>query len=204
MIKASTTPSGALGIQVMRKKDVEQKLKYKRWWMETCLYFRVLRNALLRPFGDAVSPEARLFAKLIRANGSQEDFGLVCTKAVTTVGVAYLVDAFQGIGGAEPENFKYHDSGINTGATAEAASNTVMDTAVESRQAGSPSEGATDNIYKNQATIVYSGTYAIVEHGLFSAITGGTLLDRSVFPAINVANGDSILFTYELTLPSGS
>ena len=50
--------------------------------------------------------------------------------------------------------------------------------------------------------MTFDATAAIVEHGIFSqaATGGGTLLDRSVFSAINVASGDSIQFTYDLTL----
>jgi hypothetical protein len=34
-------------------------------------------------------------------------------------------------------------------------------------------------------------------------VSQGTLLDRSVFTAINVVSADSIQFTYSLTLSSG-
>jgi hypothetical protein len=52
-------------------------------------------------------------------------------------------------------------------------------------------------------TISYTTTKAITEHGLFSKATGTTLMDRDEFAAVNVVNGDSIEFTYELTLTSG-
>jgi len=44
----------------------------------------------------------------------------------------------------------------------------------------------------------------VTEHGLFNASSAGTLMDRTVFSAINVVNGDSIQFTYELTATAGS
>jgi hypothetical protein len=54
-------------------------------------------------------------------------------------------------------------------------------------------------------TISYSGTLAIVEHGLFDqAAQGGTLWDRTVFATINVVSGDAIQFTYDCTLTAGS
>jgi hypothetical protein len=53
------------------------------------------------------------------------------------------------------------------------------------------------------ATFNFTSTLAITEWGLFSASTSGTLWDRRTFSAINVANGDSIQFTYTLTVPAG-
>jgi len=203
-MKASsiTIPSGNVGVRVMRKDGSESaKLTLKRWWLETCTYFRILRNALIRPFNRAVAPEARLFARVFRADGTVENLGLIGMKVVTTAGVNFLVDAFQGT--TEPEAFNYHDSG--TGSTAEAVGDTDLVTKVETgRQTGTQGEGASANIYQTVATISYTATRSIVEHGIFSAASAGTLLDRTVFTSIGVDNGDSIQFTYELTLPAGS
>lgn len=118
---------------------------------------------------------------------------------VTTAGVNFLCDAFQGL--ATLSNMKYHASG--TGTNIEAITDVALQTEVESRVAGTQSEGASANIYSTVATLPYTGTRAITEHGLFSASSSVTLWDRSVFSAINVINGDSIQFTYELTLTAG-
>jgi len=212
-------PTGGLGMVVTRSNGKHEyygqhglrvKMGYffrdvmvqtKRAWQETKLYFRVLRNALIRPFGRPVAPEARLFAKVFRADGTMENLGLIGTKVVTTVGVNFICDAFQNL--TEIETFNYHDSG--TGNTAEAVGDTDLVTKVETgRQTGTQGEGASANIYQTVATISYTATRGIVEHGIFSATAAGTLLDRTVFSTINVDNGDSIQFTYELTLPAGS
>lgn len=147
-----------------------------------------------------VRPVGRLYVEVHRADGRTERLGLVSTRVVTTAGVNYLVDAFQGT--TEPENFKYHAMG--TGNTAESASDTALVTEVETRATGTQTEGASANIYKTVATITATTSRAIVEHGIFSAASSGTLLDRSVFSTINLASGDSIQFSYELTLPAGS
>jgi hypothetical protein len=177
-------------------------MKWRTVWEEFKLRLRVLRNALGSALGytGEITPVGRLYAKLFRADGSVVNLGLVSTKVVTDAGVAYLVDALQNL--TEPENFKYHGSG--TGTTAEAASQTALVTEVGTRATGSQAEGASANIYKTVGTVTYTSTYAITEHGIFSASSTGTMLDRSVFAAINVVNGDAIEFTYELTLPSGS
>jgi hypothetical protein len=150
-------------------------------------------------FAGEVFPTGRLFATLIR-DGERHDLGLVCTKVVTDAGVAAIVDAFQNT--FEVENFKFHGSG--TGTTAEGASQTALVTEVETRATGSTTEGASANIYRTVGTISYTATRAITEHGIFSASSAGTMLDRSLFSAINVINGDSIEFTYDLTFPAGN
>jgi len=150
---------------------------------------------------DCITTVGRLYAVKTKSDGTKEDLGLVCTKVVTTAGVNYLVDGLQA-NTTDIALFKFHASGTGTGA--EAITDTTLGTEVASRTSGSQLEGASTNIYKTVATISYVATFAITEHGVLSAATVGTLLDRSVFAAINVINGDSIEFTYELTLPAGS
>lgn len=178
------------------------KLRYKirSIWEEIKLKVRVLVAAVKAPWEGDITPVGRLYVTKIRPDGSKEDFGLVSTKVVTDAGVAFIVDAFQNL--TEVENFQFHASG--TGTTAEAAGQTALVTEVATRATGSRTEGASANIYRTVGTISYTGTHAITEHGIFSASSAGTMLDRSLFSAINVINGDSIQFTYDLTFPSGS
>lgn len=175
-------------------------MKLRAFWEEVKLRFRVLWAAIKAPWTGDITPVGRLYITKVDADGTSHEYGLVSTKVVTDAGVAFLVDAMQGI--TEPEVLRFHASG--TGTTAEAASQTALVTEVASRVSGTLAEGASANIFRTVATIPYSGSFAITEHGIFSAASTGTLLDRSVFAAINVANGDSIQFTYELTFPSGS
>jgi hypothetical protein len=176
-------------------------MMFKQFLQELKLYFRVIAAAAKAPWNGEVTPVGRLYATLIRPDGTRVDCGLVSTKVVTTAGVNYLVDALQS-SSTDASLFRFHASG--TGTTAENISQTALVTQVATRTSGSQTEGATANIYRTVGTISYSGTFAITEHGIFSASTGGTMLDRSVFSAINVLSGDSIQFTYELTLPAGS
>jgi len=140
--------------------------------------------------------------RVFGADGVVVDYGLVSCRVVTTAFVNFVVDQLQTETSAFGD-FKYHDSGVGT--TAAAVGDTDIETTDgESRAIGSQTEGATANIYKSVGTIAYTTTKAITEHGLFNASSGVTLLDRTVFSAINVVNGDSIEFTYELTLTAGS
>lgn len=142
--------------------------------------------------------------------GLKIDLGLASLRVVTTDGVNFIVDAFQNL--TEVENFKYH--GFGTGATAEAVGDTALVTELttqynpdSTRPTGTQTEGASANIYRTVATLSpdTGGTIAITEHGIFSAASGGTLLDRSVFSAVNlVAGSDSLQVTYDLTLTAGS
>lgn len=139
-------------------------------------------------------------------------FGLASLQVVTTVGVGYIVDAFQNL--VELEEMKYH--GFGTGTTAEASGDTALVTELTTqyvtnsiRPTGTTTEGASANIYRTVATLSpdSGGTLAITEHGVFSDpdVGQGVLLDRTVFAAVNVvAAQDSLQATYELTLPAGS
>ena len=166
--------------------------------------FGYIANKLARAF-TAVTGIPCLIGELravhIKANGQRVDYGIVSYRVVTSAFVNFMVDQLQ----AETSqwgDFKYHDSGVGT--TAENASDTDMETTDgEARATGTQTEGASTNIYRSVGTIPYTTTKAITEHGLFSQSTGTTLMDRSVFSAINVANGDAIQFTYELTCTAG-
>ena len=181
------------------------------FWMLFAQWCRILLAHLVRPAAAAVAggcyqsgaiaPESRLTAKVLRKDGTVIDLGILATKVVTTAFVNFVVDQLQSSSG-EIAAFSYH--GMGTGSTAEAVGDTALVTQVESRVSGTQTEGASANIYRSVATITASATRAIVEHGLFSASTGGTLMDRSVFTVINLSSGDGIQFTYELTVPAGS
>lgn len=143
------------------------------------------------------------------ADGAVIDHGIVSRRVVTTAGVGFIVDAFQNL--KELENMKFHGVGIGT--TAEASADTALVTESttalnpdSTRATGTLTEGASANIFRTVGTVTFDASAAITEHGIFdqAATGGGILLDRSVFSAINVANLDSIQFTYELTFTAGS
>jgi hypothetical protein len=155
---------------------------------------------------------SNLSVDILRANGLREHRNLG-SGTVTAQGVQYL-----GANWKTPAalSLTYHDS--STGTTAAAVGDTALATApaatVGSRVAGSTSaSGNSGNNYDlvSVATQSYTGSLAITEWGLFRlARTAGnsppasdTLWDRKVFSAINVSSGDSIQFTYTLTINSG-
>lgn len=165
--------------------------------IETSLRVKVLRGLGLALQG--LIPHAEVV---------EEDYGLVSCRLVTNNGVAYIVDAFQNT--TEIENLKFH--GIGTGVAAEAAGDSALGTELtteynpnSTRATGSTTENAA-NIYETVGTnTLDSGTPAVTEHGVFSASSAGTLLDRSVFSAINLngGNGDGLQSTYRFTITAG-
>lgn len=134
--------------------------------------------------------------------------GLASFRVVTTVGVGYIVDAWQN--SVELENMKFH--GLGTGSTAEASGDTALVTELTTeytgdvRATGTTTEGASANIFRTVGTNTLDGTpgAALREHGIFSASTAGVLMDRTVFAAITLSSGDSLQSTYDQTQVAGS
>ena len=121
-------------------------------------------------------------------------------KVVTTAFVDFIVDQLiteTSVFG----DFKYHDSGIGTGAEA------VGDTGLGTPWGGSRDTGTqveTDHdTYKSIATTTYNASKAITEHGLFNTSDSTTLMDRTKFDAINVVDTNQIQFTFEISFAAG-
>ena len=136
------------------------------------------------------------------SDGKTVNYGLVSRAKVTAEFVAFMTDQLQ----AEDStfgDFKYHISGSD--ATAEANTHTSLLGAIgTARVAGTQTEGASAYIYRSVATITYTQTVAVTEHGISntaytSSQADGVLLDRSTFTAVNVVSGDTVSYTYELT-----
>lgn len=165
---------------------------------------RVL-NALAENIGlmGWVSMYGTLSIKHIKADGTIKNYGIVSCKKVTNEFVNYLAGIME-TDATTIGDFKYHISG--TGTTAEANTQTALVTPIgTAREVGT--QTSSTNTYTSVATITYSDTYAVTEHAIFntvytSAQADGTLLDRSVFAAVNVVSGESVQFTYVLTINS--
>ena len=136
---------------------------------------------------------------LNRADGSSVDLGVLSRRIVTNAGVNYLASTFTGTGSTPVIN--YHDSG--TGVTAAAIGDTALQTGTGNARVAGTQTNPSANLYKSVATLAYTATAAITEFGLFTAATVGTLFDHFVFAAVSVVSGDSISFSFTLTLTSG-
>ena len=169
----------------------------KRWILQHSWLSRLFALA------GYIRMESVLSARVFRVDGRVEKLGVIARKVVTTVGVNSLCDAFQGA--FTLSNFKYHISGTDTAAEDVSDVETTITGSTPSPVTGSQTEGGSANIYETVGTVAYTSSLAITSHGLIDSATksGSVLWDRSVFSAINVVNGDSIEFTYDLTCTAG-
>jgi hypothetical protein len=121
---------------------------------------------------------------------------------VTDAGVAFFADDWFD-GSKDISNFKNHAMGVGgSPPSAPGAGATALVTEVESRQAGSMSKPAANQV-RSIATITATAPRVINEWGLFSQLAlGGTMFASRWFAAINLALGDSIEFTYTFTFTS--
>lgn len=193
---------GDLATKLIRASKPELK-----WTLSNKLTWKYIKGWFAEKIGMPIAQKLGVLVALgtleiilVKKDGTRVNYGAVSRRVVTTAFVNYVVDQLQ----TETStfgDFKFHDSGVGT--TAENAADTAMETTDgESRATGTQTESAS-NAYRSVGTIAYTTTKAITEHGLFNDVSAGTLMDRSVFSAINVVNGDSIQFTYTLTLTAG-
>lgn len=176
----------------------QKLLRLWSWFKKIPSRLRYVRDL----FGGRLAiGEAELSAVLIKADGTTEDKGVISRKKVVDAFVQDICNVLSGTGAATFVNYKYHDCG--TGSTAESNTQTALVTPFGgSRVSGTQVSGgvSTARTYASVATISFTSTLAIVEHAVFNASTSGTMMDRSLFSAINVVSGDSIQFTYTLTI----
>lgn len=136
-------------------------------------------------------------------------FGLV-----TDQGVADLAAQFvSGATGLANYNFHASGTGTNTPAVTDTALQTELTFALgapatrpaASSQTSTGSSSTSPATMTSVGTIAYTASASITEWGLFnsSTINAGHMWDRRTFASIAVINGDSIQFTYSLSIPSG-
>lgn len=144
------------------------------------------------------------FIKFLNRNKTTLDLG---SGLVTHAGVRLMSqDTAISAGAATLNVMKNHGSG--TGTTAAAALDTALQTAIGTTATAGTNTNADASpnaTVTSTATVAYSGTAAVTEWGLFNSTTlsGATMWDHKVFSAVNVNSGDSIAFTYTLTINSG-
>lgn len=178
-------------------------------WLELQLRARLAVKGFTRGLqGTGIFGVGRLYASVIRADGRIEHLGLLSTKLITDAGVAFLVDDWDN-SVTDFTTMNFH--GCGTGTNAENVTDTALQTESttalnpdSTRATGTRSQPSA-NQYRTVGTLTFDASAAVTEHGILSqsATGGGTLWDRSVFSAINVASGDSIQFTYTCTVSSG-
>ncbi len=146
--------------------------------------------------------------KYNKATDQWVDYGTVGRKVVTTAAAELVCDAFQGV--AMP-TWIYH--GLGSGSQAEAVGDTALQTEFTTqyltdnvRATGTQTEqSASPQVYETVATNTVDAVAIAREHGIlnWTATSGGSLLDRTVFAEINLSASDAIQSTYRLTIQAG-
>jgi len=102
------------------------------------------------------------------------------------------------IGGVVTGTFGY--IAVGTGTTSPSASDTALQSEV-ARVASTNTQvttNVTNDTLQMQATFTFTASYAITEAGIFNASTGGVMLARQTFGAINVVSEDIIVITWKV------
>jgi hypothetical protein len=104
------------------------------------------------------------------------------------------------INGATTGVFNY--IAIGTGTTSPSASDTALgnEVARASATVGRTTTNVTNDTATWSATFNFTASYAITEAGIFNASSGGTMLARQTFSAVNVVSGDSLTINWKVTV----
>ena len=92
--------------------------------------------------------------------------------------------------------------GVGTGTTAAVIANTDLETVTGARLALADSGGIVAGAVITFAATFPAGahTAAITEAGIFTAVTSGTMLARTVFTVVNKGAGDSMTISWDVTI----
>lgn len=115
---------------------------------------------------------------------------------VTTNGAEFLARYLYSANTSSSWTMQY--IAVGSDSTSEAAANTALGTEL-SRHTGTVSYTSGAKFEIRATFAAGSGTGAIVEYGLFSANSGGTMLTRDTEAVINKAAGDTLTVTHQIT-----
>lgn len=168
----------------------------KRLFQENSLLRWLLKKEVVSPLWIN-----QWYAKLLMPFfGAFADKRLV-SNLITTAGKGGVASRINGSGGEAA--FTY--IAVGTGTTAAAVGDTALETEIAdsglSRANATASRVTTDTTNDSARltnTFSVSGTKAVTESGVLNASSGGVLLARQVFSAINVVSGDSLAMTWTI------
>ena len=150
-------------------------------------------------FEEKAYQPGKFFIELRRKNG--ELVKKVSLNTIVNAGKAALASRINGNGGEAA--FTYLAVGTNS--TAVSGSDTALGAETVgsglSRAAATASRvttSVTNDTARLSYTFTVSGSVAITELGVFNNSSGGTMLCRTVFSALNVVSGDSLTINYDV------
>jgi hypothetical protein len=147
-------------------------------------------------FDSIINLSGNVKAEVFGPDGALKE-KLESHNVIVTVGKDFLASFLQSAAAAA-STFTMKYVAVGTDATSEAVANTALGTEV-GRHTGTVSY-LSGGIYQVTATFATgSGTGAIVEYGLLSSNTAGTLMGRMTSSVVNVGSNDTLTVTYQIT-----
>lgn len=119
---------------------------------------------------------------------------------VTSAGAAGVASRINGSGSEAAFTYIAMGTGTNAAAAGDTALQTELAASGLSRAAATASRSTTDvtnDTAQLDKTFTITGSVAVTESGVLNASSGGVLLARQVFSAINVVNGDTLAVTWK-------
>lgn len=145
---------------------------------------------------DGVKFKGEWFCTLYGAEGEVKDYKQGYN-VITDNGLEFLT-SFLSSAAATASTFTMRYVAIGTDSTGEVSTDTAL--GVEAARTTATVSYVSNAIYQATATFVSgSGTGAIVEYGLFSSSTGGTMFSRDVEAVINKGANDTLVVTTRIT-----
>jgi len=144
---------------------------------------------------DGIKATGEVRLQLFGPDGKLKDKRHV-QNLVVTAGLAVLADRMKGT----PLKGEMTHMAVGEGTTAAAAGDTDLETPVGSRQTLTTGVSGAVITYSRTFAAGESTNSALTEAGLFNASTGGDMLCRTVFTAINKGGSDSLAITWTVTL----
>ena len=170
--------------------------KVKKLFQQNLLCTHLLKKGVISPlwinspFAFIVSPFLGHYAKKITVKN-----------LMTNAGFAGAASRLGGSGAEAVFNYIAVGTGVVAANVADTTLGTETAASGLSRVAGTMSRVTTTQTNDtSQATNTFTvtGTVAVTESGLLNAASGGVLLCRQVFTAVNVVNGDSLAITWKI------
>lgn len=192
--------------------------KAKKLWQANALGYAMLKvlRKYVDPIAKVVNERGEVTASYVKngflnhlaAHGVQIPFitgnytyALRGQNLITNAGMAGVASRINGAGSEAA--FTYIAIGIGT--TAAAAGDTTLETEITTNggaRASATASRTTTDVANDTARLVltfnFTGSFAVTEAGALNAASTGVLLNRQVFSAVNVVNGDSLQVTIDV------
>jgi hypothetical protein len=145
-------------------------------------------------FNENMKAKGRLSIVLKDENGNVKDTREVDNLVVNT-GLAYIASRMKDATATAMTHM-----GLGSGSTAAAAGDTDLGSLLGSREA-LDSTTVTSNAIEYVASFeAGDATGAVTEAGIFNAVSGGTMLCRTVFSVVNKGASDTMTVTWTITI----